>query len=84
MKNPLTPRGIKQATFRFVAQHLNHCATAVQITPYSYTNIHTNRDMQGHRSMARFWESMADVSTFVSRLRDKFNTFYCLEQDKTI
>jgi len=29
MKNPMTPAGIEQATFRFVAQHLNHCATAV-------------------------------------------------------
>jgi len=28
MKNPLTPAGIESATFRFVAQHLNHCATA--------------------------------------------------------
>jgi hypothetical protein len=29
MKNPLTPAGIETATFRFVAQHLNHCATAI-------------------------------------------------------
>ena len=29
MKNPLTPAGIEPATFRFVAQHLNHCATVV-------------------------------------------------------
>ena len=29
MKNPLTPAGIEPATFRFVAQHVNHCATAV-------------------------------------------------------
>jgi len=29
MKNPLTPFGIEPATFRFLAQHLNHCATAV-------------------------------------------------------
>ena len=28
MKNPLTPTGFEPATFRFVAQHLNHCATA--------------------------------------------------------
>jgi len=28
MKNPLTPVGIQPATFWFVAQHLNHCATA--------------------------------------------------------
>ena len=33
MKNPMTPAGIKPATFRFVAQHINHCATAV---PYIY------------------------------------------------
>ena len=25
----MTPSGIEQATFRFVAQHLSHCATAV-------------------------------------------------------
>ena len=26
----MTPAGIEPATFRFVAQHLNHCATAVR------------------------------------------------------
>jgi len=31
MKNPLTPSGIEPATFRFVTQHLNHCATAVPL-----------------------------------------------------
>jgi len=31
MKNPLTPDGIEPATSRFVAEHLNHCATAVPI-----------------------------------------------------
>jgi len=30
-KNSLTPAGIEPATFRFVAQHLNHCATAVPV-----------------------------------------------------
>jgi len=34
MKNPLTPPGIEPATFRFVVQHLNHCATAVPPPPY--------------------------------------------------
>ena len=29
MKNPLIPAGIEPATYRFVAQLLNHCATAV-------------------------------------------------------
>ena len=37
MKNPLTPAGIEPATFRFVAQHLNHCATAV---PSSFHGHH--------------------------------------------
>jgi len=32
MKNPMTPAGIEPATFRFVAQHLNHCAIAVPRT----------------------------------------------------
>ena len=30
-KIPMIPVGIEPATFRFVAQHLNHCATAVPI-----------------------------------------------------
>jgi hypothetical protein len=29
MKSPLTPAEIEPATFRFVVQHLKHCATAV-------------------------------------------------------
>jgi len=36
MKNPLTPAGIEPATFRFVAQHLNYCATAVPLYIYIY------------------------------------------------
>ena len=27
----MTPSGVEPATFRFVAQHLNHCATAVPL-----------------------------------------------------
>ena len=38
MKNPMTPAGIKPATFRFVAQHLNHCVTVVP---------HTSKDLGG-------------------------------------
>ena len=31
MTNPLTPAGIEPATYRFVAQYLNHSATAVPV-----------------------------------------------------
>ena len=38
-KIPMTPAGIEPATFRFVAQYFNHCATSV---PYyrQYSSIH--------------------------------------------
>jgi len=39
MKNPLTLAEIEPATFRFVAQHINHCATAVP-TLYIYIYIY--------------------------------------------
>ena len=35
----MIPAGIEPATFRFVSQHLNHCATAVPQIHYS-TNIY--------------------------------------------
>jgi len=40
-KFPMTPAGIEPATFRFVTQHLNHCATAV---PARYMYYNTNND----------------------------------------
>ena len=36
MKSPLTPAGIEPATFRIVAQHLNHCATVVPHPPHGW------------------------------------------------
>ena len=35
----MTPAGIEPVTFRFVAQHLNHCATAVPDMPATTQNI---------------------------------------------
>ena len=40
-KIPMTQAGIEPATFRFVAQHLNHCATAVP-PPHTHTHTHTH------------------------------------------
>ena len=45
MKNPLTPAGIEPVNFRFVAQYLNHCATAVpslKWTCFKYLLKHIN------------------------------------------
>jgi len=36
----MTLAGIEPATFRFVAQHLNHCATADQIKEHSIIEIY--------------------------------------------
>ena len=50
MKSPLTPSGIEPATFRFVAQHLNHCATAEMMgrkTVYRKKNRKISSEMDG-------------------------------------
>jgi len=60
MKNPLTPAGIEPATFRFVAQSLNHCATAVPlrliceweiIFGYDYTASWTRRPQRKYETL---------------------------------
>jgi len=53
MKNPLTPAGIEPATFRFVAQHLNHCATAVP--PRVPQNAQFNAQMNSEVVSPRPW-----------------------------
>jgi len=52
----MTPAGIKPATFRFVPQHLNHCATAVPLYVYIYICIqlkltleHATKTQRGSR-----------------------------------
>jgi len=43
MKNPLTQARIEPATFRFVAQHLNHCVAAVSLPIVAFAILRTRR-----------------------------------------
>jgi len=47
----MTPSGIEQATFQFVAQHLSHCATAVPII-YG-TGANTTTEITGRQAAER-------------------------------
>ena len=44
-KIPMTPSGIEPATFRLVAQRLNHCATAVPLEYVECTIINVKQQM---------------------------------------
>ena len=61
MKIPLTLTGIEPATFRFVTQHLNYCATAV---PTHIGRVQTERD--GTRAETRFGLPAKRTSPFIS------------------
>jgi len=58
MKNPLTLARIEPATFRFVVQHLNHCAIAV---PSSMSNIVISRAVRKPRHFGFSPPSGAEV-----------------------
>ena len=65
-KIPMTPAGIEPATFRFVAQHLNHCATAVPIYICIYINNWTSvesRQCEQH-SCFLFERSLIQISAW--------------------
>jgi len=54
MKNPLTPAGMEPATFRFVVQHLNHCATAVPPRKLKFHKNPTRIMVALHDYLCRF------------------------------
>jgi hypothetical protein len=74
MKNPLTVAGIEPATFRFVAQHLNYCATAVS-SVQTYMLIF----LKSHQGMAAEF-STGNSRSFIRRiekLRKLRDIVYC-------
>ena len=72
-KIPMTLAGIKPATFRFVAQHLNHCATAV---PNMYLNhaLFSKFSVLYPRISSKHL-SYFDVSIFVMHLPEEGHIF---------
>ena len=65
MKNPLTPAGIEPATFPFVAQLLNHCATAVNVVQTVLSNISRGKGLPDI-SVARYQNVVPNVYYSVS------------------
>jgi len=65
----MTPAGIEPATFRFVAHHLNHCATAVP--PGGITTVQLNS-----RSVVVTAEYVFNITVFLhtSRMYQHDNT----------
>ena len=74
MKISLTPAGIETTTFRFVAQHLNHCAAAV---PYPLITgqylVGTLGVLTNLISLGILWKCLEDTFHFytVQELRYK-------------
>ena len=60
-KIPMTPAGIEPATFRFVAQHLNHCAIAV---PTAKFNINKFCPHNALTCFVWIWEQTAIISLY--------------------
>ena len=66
-KIPMTPAGIEPATFRFVAQHLNHCATAV---PQRLPSVLPKMTLRRH-SLTKI--CVAKRNLLVPRFNDEFS-----------
>ena len=71
-KIPMTPSGIEPATFRFVAQHLNHCDTAVRLASkyclyIQYLKIMINRHFfQGGKLVLQQYQKPEIIEILVS------------------
>jgi len=77
MKNPLTPSGNETDTFRFVAQHVNHCATAVPILAEYLSKLL-------HKSRYAYTNSRNDVPYISKHAENKYHQFYMHKYTKSL
>ena len=66
MKNPLTLAGIAPATFSFVAQHLNHCATAIP-NKIMYIHIYSHSQLLTTVMKVRIYKTLAKHTLMYGR-----------------
>ena len=76
MKNPLTPAGIEPTTFRFVAQNLNHCATAVPTyRPFTRSKACSWLPPPSRAEVKNAWMSTSSSSQNVTQRRVSVGTY---------
>jgi len=80
MKNPLTPAGIEPATFRFVAQNFNHCATAAPHFVLILDVCHSN-----YKLPSPYWEANSFTPTINTspNFTDTQNVLLCSQYPAT-
>jgi hypothetical protein len=66
VKNSMTPSGIEPATFWFVAQYLNHCATAVPHFRLICSSFYLLSHVKTCHKSTCFWESYNRVTDTTS------------------
>ena len=54
----MTPSGTEPATFRFVAQHLNHCATAFQTVAVQKIKTHFMFSNILFKKLCHLWDNV--------------------------
>ena len=74
----MTPPGIETATYRFVAQYLNHCATAVPTWPIPFAVLWDVTLCRGANRSRRFGTSYRSLVRSRSTRRMDFLTFAVL------
>ena len=80
-KIPVTPSGIEPATFWFVAQHFNHCATAKLLYLCEYTADMQKRFSSTHHNLQFSGKNVSTVCitvrypSFFRRILKKFTPY---------